>query len=222
MSKPTLDVILRGYLYKENWTPLSTRRKSHRNYTIDFNKCIEDYEKLILSLKQKYEVATYVTSYDNTPDCIINTIKTKLSPRAIYLHAEQNSTQFTTLTNALSLLIKDINSISEHGLILRSDLLITNKFIELIRSTKYDSKSMYVMCQESNKFNRTVDMVHVIPKRLYKKFLHYTSLKGMKSGHYLHMSMPTKYLLPVNFKGHCTEQCKDSRNCAQYFSHSVS
>ena len=51
--KQKIRLIIRGFLYKEDWTPISSRKERNKNYTIDFLKCQDGYSKLISKLKEK-------------------------------------------------------------------------------------------------------------------------------------------------------------------------
>lgn len=200
-----LDIMIRGFLYKENWTPLSSRRYTHKKYTINFMKCIHTYEKLIKNLARIYNIRLIITSYSSTPVHILNDIQAQLNPNYIFLCEEKGSTQFSTVINAYNHM-KD--NFSDHTLIIRSDLILTDYIIDLISSSAFDSY-LYILCKENNKLNRAVDILHILSKDIYKKYIDYIH-HHKKNTHDIHKEIKTKLLSDQN-------KCKAVRDCNEFY-----
>ena len=209
--KKSINLVIRGFLYRENWTPISARRTRIKNYTIDFFECADGYKKLIESLSKKYEVNLYFTSYDTTPQSVINKINDDFKPKAIFISPEKNSYQFTTSCTALKQ--PEIGSFDGMTILIRSDLFITNRFIDLICNTEYEEnkEQLYVLCKERNARDKVIDVVQIFPKIVSNKLLEYMSNKKLAGIdlHKVHKTIYTKLLIISHHNCSATFKCHD-------------
>jgi hypothetical protein len=208
--KKSINLIIRGFLYKENWTPISGRKNRISNYTIDFFEYAEGYKKLIKALSIKYEVNLYFTSYDTTPQSVISKINNDFEPKGIFISPEKDSYQFTTSCTALNQ--PEIKSFDGMTILIRSDLFITDRFIDLICNTEYEENKdqLYVLCKERNERDKVIDIVQIFPKIVTNKLLQYMSnvnLAGVDL-HKVHKTIYTKVLI-VQHNCFSTCQCND-------------
>jgi len=193
----TFNIILRGFLYKENWTPLSSRRRDG-SYTIDFTKNYQGYKQLFLKLCDRYNVKIFFSTYDTTPQDIIYNIKKDFYPENVFLSPEKKSSQFTTAIKA----IKEINDHSDLTLLIRSDLYITSDFIDFICNYNYIGNNvdptatmpLYLLNKEKNG-KKSIDVLHIISKNIIAKdFLNYISKKGLRNTHYIHQKINSCFM----------------------------
>lgn len=169
-----LNIIVRGYLYKKNWTPLSTAKRKYPNYTQDFRKLIENYKELFDNLSQKYKVTITFTSYDNCPEFIKEVIFT--NNWNLHLIKEENSTQFSSCCSYLETVNDNVN------LIIRSDLVLKKKLIELLSDFDYQKcGNIVVLSKEPN--NKLNDIFHITPPGFKLKII--KKLKNASNGHKL-------------------------------------
>ena len=90
--------ILRGFLYMENWNPVSITGKKYC-YTQDIKQYWKYHEKLIDILSKTYNISIYFITYDITPKSYIEWAQ-KLG--SIILIPYYQSSQFTTLYQGLT------------------------------------------------------------------------------------------------------------------------
>lgn len=200
-----LNLIIRGFVYRENWTPLSSRKQRNTNYTINFIKCIDGYKQLINKLQTKYNVKLFISTYDTSPEWILNQIKEEFNTVEIFLTPEKNSSQFSTTCTAL----KKIQN-NYHTLIIRSDILITDKLINIILNTTINDKDLYVLCKEKNKKDKVIDIVHVFANTIKFSFLSYISKQNLKDAHKIHKEIRTSVLDKDNM-------CVNTENCKEFY-----
>ena len=155
--KQKIRLIIRGFLYKEDWTPISSRKERNKNYTIDFLKCQDGYSKLISKLKEKYDVSVYFTTYNTTPTNTIKVISKTFNPCSFFFSEERLSSQFTTSKKALDSLPTEEGSLN---ILLRSDMTITDLFIEKICNFDYQKNplALYVLCKEQRNLDKVIDV----------------------------------------------------------------
>lgn len=169
-----LNIIVRGYLYKKNWTPLSTAKQKYPNYTQDFRELIENYKELFDNLSQKYKVTITFTSYDNCPEFIKEVIFN--NSWNLHLISEENSTQFSSCCSYLKTVDDNVN------LIIRSDLVIKKKLIDLLSNFDYQKcTNMIVLSKEPNR--KLNDIFLITPPGAKLKII--KKLKNASHGHKL-------------------------------------
>jgi len=209
MKKRKVRLILRGFLYKENWTPLSTRKQRNSNYTINFLKCYDGYQKLVNKLKSKYKLSLYFTTYNITPKNIINSVDKLFDPDSFFFTEEIGSSQFSTTRTALS----ELEYIEGcMNILLRADMTITDLFIDEIMNFNFDQKdSLYVLCKEinKNKEDKVIDTLQIFyDNKIRDDFL--KEIKKLpKDLHKIHKKIHTKLILKNNATCINTELCKD-------------
>jgi hypothetical protein len=204
MNKPNLNIIIRGFLYREYWTPLSIRKIYVKNYTIDFLKCAEGYKKLISKLNDKYNITLYFTTYDTTPSEILDTIKQEFNPKDIFISEEKNSSQFTTSKTILSELLNN----EALTLLIRSDIIITEKFINSIYEYDFNNDFLYVLCMEYGR-NKVIDVVHIFPQTKKEAVLDYLSTPKLKHAHNIHKKIKTQTIVPASSNCQNTDYCHE-------------
>lgn len=209
MNKKNIDIIIRGFVYRPNWVPLSTRRRWFRNYTIDFLNCSEQYKILIDKLKNKYNINLYFTTYDTTPIEYIENIKEKFMPKQIFISKEYKSSQFTTTATALR--SEEIKSSENFLLLIRSDLYMSDKFINIISDFNYNDDILYVLCKEKNKRDRVIDVLHGFSQSVKEKFYRYISIPNLKHAHKIHKNIFTLSLS-------VDHSCKSTDLCREFYS----
>jgi len=206
-----VKLIIRGFLYKKNWTPISCRKKKIRNYTIDFFQCQEGYIDLINNLKIKHNVSLYFSTYDTTPIHVLQRIQGELNPEKIFISPEKNSSQFTTTVHALNSLMP---SLTEDDLIIliRSDLIIKYKLIEMLSNFEFSIKDkLYVLTKEKPYNRKTViDVLHVFSKNVCPKFLDYVSRPNLIDAHKINRAIPSVQISENN-------SCSNTGACEEFF-----
>ena len=152
-----LNIIVRGYLYKKNWTPISTAKIKYPNYTQDFRKLIKKYKKLFDNLSKKYQVSITFTSYDTCPDFIKKIISK--NNWNLHLISEESSTQFSSCCSYLNTVDDNVN------LIIRSDLILEEKLINLLSNFDYQKcKKLTVLSKEPNR--KLNDILFIVPPEI--------------------------------------------------------
>lgn len=172
-----LNIIVRGYLYKKNWTPISTAKIKYPKYTQDFRKLIKKYKKLFDNLSKKYQVSITFTSYDTCPDFIKKIISK--NNWNLHLISEESSTQFSACCSYLETVDNNVN------LIIRSDLILEEKLINLLSNFDYQKcKKLTVLSKEPNR--KLNDILFIVPPEIrlrliehLQKSLHGHKLSGM-------------------------------------------
>jgi hypothetical protein len=204
-SYKTFNIIVRGFLYKKNWRPLSTRKRKGI-YTIDFRNNYEPYKQLFLKLKYKYNTKIYFSTYDTTPNNIINHVIKEFDPENIFLSSEINSSQFTTAVKA----IKTIEDHSDLTLLIRSDLYLFDSFIDFICDYDYAicdndpalRKPLYLLSKEKNN-KKSVDIFHIIPNSIIQtNFLDYIKRKKLRDTHLIHRKIHSCFMSPIERHNH--------------------
>lgn len=171
-KKQVLNLILRGFLYKKNYKPGSKRSQVYESYDIDFLEYCDLYTKLISQLEQRYKINLFFASYSSTPNSYIKKIKKIFNPKEMLLYKEKESSQFTTVCNALNEkhFMSDDSSLI---FIIRSDLLITDLFISKLCEYNFEDKHrLYTISQDQNQngnLSNHIDIFHAFyPEILYK------------------------------------------------------
>lgn len=212
-NEKIINIILRGFLFKPNHTPYSSRRLIAKSYNIDFFKMgIEPYIDLINKLQKKYIVNIYFSTYDTTPSETINEIKKTFTNAEIILSPEINSYQFTTTSNAL----KKINIDADFTIVLRSDLILKQKFINLICSVDYDPNKIMALAQYQRKGLGFFDILHIIPRSLKDAFTNILDTNRPKDLHKLWAIIPTALLCGKRM--FYTNNCRSNNTgCAEFY-----
>lgn len=180
-----LNIIIRGYLYRENWYPLSSARKSHSNYTQDFRKVIEHYKNLFSKLSEKYELFVIFTSYSNTPEYIKQLIYE--NGWNLYLIKEENSNQFTSICSYFKKYpTKNIS------IVIRSDLLLKPLLIELLYNYHYNNDNKNVTILSTEPKTKLNDVLMIIPSSYISKMI--ILLKNAKNAHFIYKNIKIKLL----------------------------
>jgi hypothetical protein len=210
--KDNIDLIIRGFLYKPNWLPLSTRKRYTGKYTIDFFKYSDFYKKLIQALKTKYNVNLFFSTYDTTPEENLKQICNLFSPVNIFLSPELNSTQFTTVYKALK--EPSILNNSNIKLLIRSDILVTPYLINtLLSQSKLNKNILYVLCKEKVNNDKVIDILHLFHgDKILSDLTDYFSIPR-KHAHNIHKKIYTKILTHNN-----AHNCFRTEDCKEFFS----
>lgn len=207
MKKPEARLILRGFLYRENWTPLSSRKQRNSNYTINFLECYNGYQKLVKKLKTKYTLSLHFTTYNTTPKNIINSVEKLFNPDSFFFTEELGSSQFSTTKTALS----ELDYIGGcMNILLRADMNITDLFIdEIINFDFYQKDALYVLCKEKNNQDKVIDTLQIF----YDNKIRDGFIKEIKKLpidlHKIHKRIYTKLILKNSNSCINTELCKD-------------
>ena len=184
----TLNIIIRGYLYKNNYEPRSSARNKFPNYTHDFRKLIKNYKILFETLSTKYKVNIVFVTYDTCPDFIKKILVE--NNWNFHLIPEENSTQFSSLCSFLET-TKDNNI----NLVIRSDLILKKKLIELLYYFDFQNiKNLTVLGKELNK-NLLNDILFIFPQNIDIRLKLIKYLKGRREGHGLDAYMRVSCLL---------------------------
>ncbi len=130
--------ILRGFLYMENWNPVSITGKKYC-YTQDIKQYWKYHEKLIDILSKTYNIFIYFITYDITPKSYIEWAQ-KLG--SIILIPYYQSSQFTTLYQGLTQ-IDNYDCYMIH----RTDIKYYDDFYDLFDNINMESK-VYVLNKE--------------------------------------------------------------------------
>jgi len=212
MDKKKLNIILRGYIYKENWRPLSARRYrlKKRTYNINLIEHIEGYKNLIKILEEKYDIKTYITTYDTTPINILEEIRQKIQVEEFILSEEKNSHQFTTVIK----IFKEIK-FNENDLILliRPDLVIKQKLADLILDHEFNQDLLYILKKERNP-QKVIDVLHIFYGSKAQHILDYfLKLTGrVKDAHFIHKKIKANFLLEEN-----CQDCLNTYLCKSFY-----
>lgn len=169
-----LNIIVRGYLYKKNWTPISTAKIKYPNYTQDFRKLIKKYKKLFDNLSKKYQVSITFTSYDTCPGFIKKIISK--NNWNLHLISEESSTQFSACCSYLETVDNNVN------LIIRSDLILEEKLINLLSNFDYQKcNKLTVLSKEPNR--KLNDILFIVPPEIRLRLIEH--LQKSRHGHKL-------------------------------------
>lgn len=175
-----LNIIIRGHLYKENFRPAFMSKLKRKNncreyYTQNFLEIIDKYSELFKGLMSRYKVSVTFTSYDTTPSNVIDVIQS--NNWNLHLIPEQGSRQFTSCCDYIETQKDDCIN-----LLLRSDLILKDKFISILTQFDYEScDGIFVLSNQPN--NRENDILHIFPSYMNSNIL---QLKRSPSGHFLH------------------------------------
>ena len=189
-----LDIIIRGFLYKENWSPLS-RYRGKLNYTINFLNVKSFYLNLLKELSKKYSISLYFSTYDTTPSNISETLLKEFSQynTRFLFSPEPKSTQFTTTIKAL----KYLSTNGNNKLLIRGDLIIKKELIELLKNSKFN-KNVKVLFKSQDLVN---DTTHLIPYSKVNSMIEFFK-KNKFHAHNLHNHVDVEPLLNPSFKAH--------------------
>jgi hypothetical protein len=199
--KKKLHIIIRGFLYKENWTPVSKRKHKISNFTIDFfNQTSDSFQNLIKKLSDKYDISLYFSTYDTTPQSILNKVLDLFNPKKIFLSPEIGSTQFTTVVTA----IKNFNSYKQEDLILviRGDIILKQPLIDLMYSYNFETDAIFVLCKEiyggRGRFTKdiVIDAFQIFPATILDKYYNFISQKKLAHAHKIHKHIFSLCMLP--------------------------
>jgi hypothetical protein len=166
-----LNIIVRGHVFKKDHVPESTYKKK---YNQDFFKLIKFYKKFFLELSKKYNIKVYFVTYDNTPKKYKNLIKE--NNWNIYTIPFPNSKQFTGTCKFLE------NNI-DNTIIIRSDLIIKDTFINVINKIKFNY--ITVLSRELKGFYN--DTVIFVPKFYVNDFIDNIRSKRNKNEYWGHL-----------------------------------
>ncbi len=209
-----LNIVIRGFIYKENWTPLSNRKKRNPVYTIDFKEVLKNYVRLITELSRIYDVTVYISTYTSADSAYRQEIKellrfNNIKIEEILLSSEENSSQFTTTVKAL----RHIDW-TDYTLVIRGDMNIKLRLIRELCTFKPTQSYVFVLCQElRSDENKVIDVLHWIPKLRMSAFYKYISLKGRACAHRIHKSIAVRKIVPDN-----KHKCKNTELCNEFFS----
>lgn len=201
IDKKKLHIIIRGFLYKENWTPVSKRKRKISNITIDFfNKPSDSFQTLIKKLSDKYNLSIYFSTYDSTPQSILKNVTDIFKPKQIFLSPEIGSTQFTTVVTAL----KNFNSYKQEDLILviRGDIILKDPLINLMYSYNFERDAVFVLCKEmyggKGTFTKdiVIDVFQIFPATILDKYFNFISTKKLAHAHKIHKHIFSLSMLP--------------------------
>jgi len=203
-----LDLIIKGITYEEKWVPLSSRGSTIEPYTVDIRECFESIILLRDTLKQKYKVNLYISTYDNTPSHILSEIENTLLPKDIFLCSKEGSSQFTTLINALN----KIPDKPGKTLVLRGDMIVQDKLIDLLFDTKLPGDRVGVLCKTHHPVNYISDVIDTFQyfdNNVKEKFKEFISKPGLEHAHRINDHVPVKLLID--------EYLRNTYSCSEYF-----
>lgn len=206
MFKKKLFIIVRGFIYRKNWTPLSKRKKYIRNYTINFFDTENNFKKTIDKLSEKYDVNLYFSTYDTTPQEYIEKLKEIFPYCKIIISPEKYSSQFTTVVTALNH-IKGICDSTDMILLLRSDIIIKEPLINVISNHSFDKDILYVLAKEQcvtrtkkeirRTRNITIDVIQIFYGSHLMRILDYFCQPKLKSAHKIHTQIYANVMVPI-------------------------
>lgn len=201
-EKKTCAYILRGFLYKKDWKPISPIGKKY-TYTQDIKKYWKYHKKLIDILSQKYKVDIYFITYDITPKEYINWAN---NIGKVILVPFKDSTQFKTLSIGLK-------KIQEYDILVinRTDIIYYEPFYNLVKKIN-DIENILLMnsvLSHTNIHNVSSnnvlsnDIFFWIPKKsrkLFEKNLDFIIKKNKKdlSLHSIYKYMKVEYLFHID------------------------
>lgn len=169
----SLNVVVKGFLFKPNHIPFSKVCKKLR-YTQDFKILINYYKKLFLELEKKYKLSVFFVTYDETKDEYKKMITD--NNWNLFTIPEKNSKQFT---GTCKFLLQNFN----HTLIIRSDLIIKDEFINMVNNIKFDN--ITVLNKEEKGFYN--DTVIFLPKHFISDFLDNVNTKHNRFKFWCHI-----------------------------------
>lgn len=157
-----MKLLLRGYLKKDNYQPKSNR-KSLGSYDIDFLEYSHFYKQMIYKLTQTYgKVDLYFSTYDTTPKKYLNKIKKEFNPKDIFLCSEVQSSQFSTVCEALHKTPFTDAGKDELIMLFRSDILMSDLLIEQLRKFKFGRKNLlYTLCRDKDQQGKLANQMDI-------------------------------------------------------------
>ena len=157
-----MKLLLRGYVKKDNYQPKS-KRKLFGSYDIDFLEYSYLYKKMIDELTIRYgEVDLYFSTYDTTPKAYLEKIEKELKPKDIFLCSEVQSSQFTTVCDALNKTPFTDAGKDELIIIFRSDILMSDLLIKKLCEFKFSRKNLlYTLCRDKNKAGKLANQMDI-------------------------------------------------------------
>ena len=175
--KKTVNVIIRGFLYIENWIPNSSQRNIYKPYTQDFRIVEDKYRQLFDILKKKYNLEITFCSYTSTPKYIIDYIKNK--QYNLHLIPFNKKYQFNHVYSFLE------NNKYNPTIILRSDLILSDIFIKKLSEIDYHKlNKIIVLAREPN--DKIVDIMFIIPVKFIDDMR--IALFNKRDGHFIDRS----------------------------------
>lgn len=169
----SLNIIIRGFIYKSKWSPISSSKDKYPCYTQDFRKIILPYQILFFNLSKKYKLKITFTSYNSTPEFMKQIIKD--NNWGLHLISEKDSYQFSSCCSYLKKMKN--NDIT---LILRSDLILRANLITLLSNFNYQNcKELIFLSREPN--GKLNDILFIVPSKF--RDLLVDNLKKSNDGH---------------------------------------
>lgn len=170
-----LNLIIRGFLYLENWTPNSSQKEIYKPYVQDFRIVEDKYKKLFNLLKTKYDLKITFCSYTSTPEFIINYMKNK--EYNLHLIPLEKKYQFNHTCDFLK-----SNSINSPTIILRSDLILSDLFIKKLFLIDYYQINKIVIIGREPK-NKLIDILFIVPNKFINDIE--KTLFNKENGHFI-------------------------------------
>lgn len=195
-----LNVVIRGFLYKEDRLPF--HKFCWWPYTIDFAQVRIYYERLVKKLSKNYDVDVYFATYDSTPSKVLESLKDFPMLKDIVLTGEKDSLQFTTASFALNKLPKELT------LLIRSDLIMEEDFMSYLCNRSYNNECVYAFCKftdaRGKAYDNVYDLVHVIHKNKIDSFVNdevdtYGKLNECIDLHHIHNYLDVEYILDHDY-----------------------
>lgn len=201
-NKTKLFFIVRGFLYREDWTPLSKRNQHAKNYIIDFFDTENNFKKTIDALSSKYNICLYFSTYDTTPKLFLQKIKDNFPGCEIIISSETGSSQFTTVIQSLKHIEKYCTN-QDLILLIRSDIIIKEPLFKLLNEYNFDKDILYVLAKEKEvktdiyTHNIVIDILQIFYGSHLIKVLNYFSQPKLGSGHRIHRKIYTNVMVPI-------------------------
>ena len=201
-TKKKLFFIVRGFLYRENWTPLSKRNQHAKNYTIDFFDTENNFKKTIDMLSTKYNISLYFSTYNTTPEIFLQKVKDNFPGCEIIISPEKDSSQFTTVIQSLKHIEKYCTP-QDLILLIRSDIIIKESLFNLLNKYNFDKDILYVLAKErkvkKDKYthNIVIDILQIFYGSNLIKVLNYFSRPKLGSAHRIHRKIYTNLMVPT-------------------------
>ena len=150
-----LNIIIRGYLFRKNWIPISSAKKKYPIYHQDFRLLISKYKELFDTLSEKYTLNICFSSYQSTPSFMKDIILK--NNWKLHMINEEGSLQFSSCCDYLQTI--------DNGypiLIIRSDLIMKDRLIHCLANFDYQKcEQLMLLGEEPNgKFN---DILFILP-----------------------------------------------------------
>lgn len=198
------NLIIRGFLFKKGKVQ-GCNSDGWWKYNINFLYVMPGYLRLIDRLSKKYELSVYISSYDTTPSKMIEYLEEVLTIKKIIICPEQDSSQFTTMYNALKECSDDLT------FIIRSDLIVKEKLSTAICDFNYSLDTIYAFAHENSEGgiidDNLIDVFHAVSGKKIDDLLktpvdsHGRLLYQAAEMHHLHHNLDVEYILPHDESG---------------------